>query len=138
MLRKRAARILTGFFAVGMCLMNVNVANAASVSWDLHAQPGNYVTTNVRGITNHGTGYIARCNNVSGNAAAKTTNILEYSNSSCTSNVPLNTTVRFTTAGAEIAFKHNSMPAVNTVYMKATLSYSGGTTANMSGTVRTR
>ena len=64
--------------------MNVNVANAASVSWDLHAQPGNYVTSNVKGIVNNGNGYIARCNNVSGTAPS-ITNIKEYTNSSCTS-----------------------------------------------------
>ncbi|MCI9527740.1 MAG: hypothetical protein HFH37_12690 [Lachnospiraceae bacterium] len=137
MLRKNAVRILTGIFAVGMCLMNVNVANAASVSWDLHAQPGNYVTSNVKGIVNNGNGYIARCNNVSGTAPSKITNIKEYTNSSCTSIVTLNKTVQFTSTGS-IEFKHNSMPSVDRVYMKATLSYSNGKTANMSGTIQTK
>lgn len=137
MLRKTVARVLTGFFAVGMCLMNVNVANAASVKWDVHAQPGYYVTTNVKKIVQHGTGYIARCNKVGGTAAARTTNILEYKDSGCTDKVILNKTVSFTAAGKSITFKPNTAPGVEYVYMKATLTYSGGTTANMSGTIQT-
>ncbi len=138
MLRKNAVRILTGIFAVGMCLTNVSVANAASVSWHVYAQSGSNVTSKKREIVNYGAGYTAKCNKVSGTAPYKATEILEYSNSGCTKGVPLNKKVLFSSQGTSITFKHKTMSAVDLVYMRATLSYTNGKTADMSGTIQTR
>ena len=61
----------------------------------------------------------------------------EYSNSACTNAVALNKTVTFTDVNKSITFKHKSMPSVDTVYMKASLTYGNGSKASMSGTIRT-
>lgn len=137
MLKKRVLGLLTGLFAVGMCVANVDVAHAETKLWDVHAQPGNYQTTQIIPITNHGTGYIATCDSTGGNAASKRTNILEYMDRDCIRSVGLNKVVEFTSSGKSITFKHNTMPSVDTVYMKVTLTYSNGTTASMSGTIST-
>lgn len=139
MLKKRVLGLLTGLFAVGMCVANVDVAHAETKLWDVHAQPGNYQTTNIVAITNHGNGYIATCDSTGGNAASKRANIREYINRDCTWTwvVGLNKVVEFTSSGKSISFKQSSMPAVDTVYMKVTLTYSNGTTASMSGTIST-
>lgn len=49
----------------------------------------------------------------------------------------LNKTVTFTDVNKSITFKHKSMPSVDTVYMKASLTYGNGSKASMSGTIRT-
>lgn len=137
MLKKKLLGLFAGLFATGMCFANVDNTHAASRAWDVHAQPGNYETVKIVDIVNHGTGYIASCDSMNGDAASKKTNILEFSDRGCSNNVSLNNIVEFTSTGKTIAFKHKSMPKVDVVYMKVSLTYSNGKTASMSGTIQT-
>ena len=106
-------------------------------NWSVHAQPGSYQTTQVVSIVNFGNGYVASCTSMSGDVASKSTTIREYSNNTCTKSVALDKTVKFTDVNKSIVFKHNSMPSVDTVYMKASLTYGNGSKASMAGTIRT-
>lgn len=111
-------------------------AAASSGTWDVHVQPGYYRQTSVVPIVNHGNGYVATCTSISGDCASMRTTIVEYANLACTSKVTIDKTVAFTKTGSSITFKAASMPSVDVVYMKATLTYSNGSTAAMSGTIR--
>ena len=133
---KKAIKALMGIFALGVSLSSAGVVHAAN--WSVHAQPGYYVTSDVVSISNHGTGYIAKCTSVSGDAASMKTNITEYENYQCTENVPLDKVVEFTSAGKSITYKANVTPSVDIVFMRAVLSYSNGKKASMAGTVVTK
>ena len=138
MLKNKVRSIVAGCCAAALCLMSTTGAYAAtSRSWSVHAQPGSYQTTQVVSIVNFGNGYVASCTAISGDVASKSTTIREYSNSACTNAVALNKTVTFTDVNKSITFKHKSMPSVDTVYMKASLTYGNGSKASMSGTIRT-
>ncbi len=135
-MKKRKMKI--GVLMASVLLATGLVAMPAQAkSWSVYAQQGAYKQQQIVSMTNYGNGYIAKCTGASGNAAAKQTVIKEYSNSGCTKAVSLNKNVVFTTANTSIAFKHLSMPAVDTVYMKVNLTYSNGTSASMSGTITT-
>lgn len=137
-LKKRMVALMTLCFATCILFMGTAVsAQAATKNWSVYGQQGAYRQQQIISIVNHGNGYVAKCNNASGNAASKQTRIREYSDRACRSEVTLNKTVLFTTAGTSISFKHMTMPAVDTVYMKVNLTYSNGSSASMSGTIST-
>ena len=94
--------------------------------------------TDINPISNHGAGYKAVCTYKTGSAPSKKVIITEFANASCTTPVTLNKTVSFTDANIPIYFKHNTMPSVENVYMKAVVELASGGYATMEGRISAR
>lgn len=137
-MKKRIMFMIAGCLTAVTLFSNPELAKAASSSagWSVHVQPGNYQQQQIMSLYNHGNGYVAVCTGLSGDVSSMKTTITEYTNYACTKQVALNKKVEFTKKST-ITFKASSMPSAEVVYMKALLTYSNGSTASMSGTVRT-
>lgn len=136
-IKKWVSVLLIMFLVMFSYFEKTYVVEASSVSWALYyVSGGTSYTQKVVPLYTYGGYYRAHCSGFTGNCTYMVVNIKCYEESTCSTSVPLTKTVRFSTSG-NIDFKLNPMPSTPTVYYKVKLSYSGGTTANSSGTIKT-
>lgn len=137
MIKRIFITVLVMFLAIGI---PVNEVEASTANWEVYyASGGGNKYTHTVSVYTSGGGYIVRCNGVAGNCLSKKVvfSAHTYNSLGLKISAPLNNTVAFTTTGS-ITTNTVTMPSTTTIYFKASLEYSNGTSASFAGTVSGR